>query len=490
VRALRRVLFVVLFGGLGLVLCLGSGGAARAAGLPDTPPAVGPPAALQVPVPQVLHLSDGTPVWLVSRPEVPLVRVVLSLRGGVLDAADPAALGLVSAGLAEGGGGGLDPRAWAEAVAATGAEIHLGVGMVRAWAEVEAVAGQEEAALDLARVALLDPALPGRVLRQAHRQALHAAREAWLSPGHLHEIAIQRTLYGPQHPLGRVLGVAALQSVSPARVRRAWRQLLAATAPAIVVVGDTRAEWILPVLERSLGDLPGAGRAILPVPELGPPVSGPRHVLVDMPGLRRSFLSVLLPVPGAFSAQAPAVDLVNRALAAEFDSRLSRVLREEHGWTYAVSGLLRLWPGHGVLELRCAVDAEHTAVAMQAIQAELDRLVVQPPAGEERAQAQAAVRRDAALDLLANGRLAHRLAVLQAWGQPPDAAQAELRRALDIDDAGLAEVIRRELPVDRALWVITGDRAVVEPQLDAAGLPLDAIRGGRSVVDGADPLPL
>ncbi|NOY25118.1 MAG: insulinase family protein [Oligoflexia bacterium] len=460
-------------------------------------PVVAQPAPLAVPVPQRFSLSDGTPVWLVTRPDLPLIHLSLTIGHGLLAAPDPASLALGST-LFDEGTSTRDALAWSDAVDAEGAEISLLLTAGAARVEVDSLAGHQARTLDLAMEALLHPALPRRALRRARHAAVIDARDAWIAPARLHDLAVQRTLYGPGHPLGRVVGAPELRRVTRGRAMRAWQAMLIGGRPALVVVGDTTMAAIRPALEQAMGKL-GEWKAshptLVPPPSLEPmnlppPAAGPRHVLVDQPGVQRAFVSVLLPVPGLGDPDQPALDLLSRALAAEFDSRLSHALREERGWTYAVTGTLRLWPGHGVLEVRCAVDARVTPAAMVLIDRELHELVAKPPTGVELARAKAAVRRDVASFLLSDRALAGTLAARQGWGLPPQAAAAEAAAAAQVTAAQIGDVAARDLPVDGAIWVITGDRRTIEPLLDAAGIPLDAIRSGRSVVDGIPPLAL
>lgn len=461
---------------LALVLVAGAG-----------PPAVEPGPLPQPPVPQVLALPDGTPVWWVPRPALPLLHIVINLPGGLSDAPDPAALALAAALYPEGpqgrAGGREGAASWAEDLEGEGARVQVGATALRTRVEVEALAGAEAPALDLAVQALVAPALPRRALRVARRAAVEDARTAWLTPGRLHDLAVQQSLYGPEHPLGRRAGARQIRGVGRSRAKAAWSGLLARGCASIVVVGGASATPLLQTLTRTLAPLPDRRGPCAPPGPLPAPISGPRRVLVDLPGASRATISALVPVAGVGDPDQPALELLSRALAADFDSRLSRSLREERGWTYAVHGGLRLWPGHGWLELRFTVDPEVVVPALALVQGELERLTRSPPAGAELARVRAGLRREAAAALWEDGLLAQTLSARQAWGQPPDAAGLELRAALELPEPALAQVAAALL-VSQTTWVITGSRARIEPAMEAAGVPLDAVRSGPMGMDG------
>ncbi|RME20754.1 MAG: insulinase family protein [Deltaproteobacteria bacterium] len=201
------------------------------------------------------------------------------------------------------------------------------------------------------------------------------------------------------------------------------------------------------------------------------------------------FVSALLTVPEAFSPEQPALELLHRALSAEYDSRLSRLLREERGWTYGVHGLLRLWPGHGVMEIRFAVDPAVLPEALAAVQGELRSVATAPLDGGELEQARAALRREVVLRQLRLSRCAHQLAVMQAWGGAPDEDRRLLSAAAALTP-GDVQRVAADLQAAGVVWVLTGDRDAVEPRLDDSGWPLTAIRSARAIVDGDPPLPL
>lgn len=479
--------------GVLLALLGAPGGAWAQADLPPGPPALRAAPPLSLPTPQVLALADGTPVWLLRRPERPITTFVLSLPGGLAQAEDPAALALAAAlieeGVASADGQGMSAAGWAEALEGEGARVKVVASALRTRVEIEALAGREGRALALAVAALSRPALPRAALRVKRRVAAQDARTTWLTPGRLHERAVQLSLYPAGHPLAVRSDARQLARTRRADARRAWQALLERGGRSVVAVGPLAPEALVPLLSAALAPLPAAAGAPAPPVDLPAPASGPLLALFDAPGASRVTVSALLPVGGVGADGQAGLELLSRALVTDFDSRLSRLLREERGWTYGVHGGLRLWPGHGWLELRFTVDPEVLVPALDLVDQELDRLVASPPAGVELARVRAGLRREAARGLWEETELAGSLAARQAWGLGPQAAADELRAALSLPEAELARVAAG-LAVDRVAWVLSGDRSRVEPLLEAAGKAPDLVRSGPSAMDGPGRLPL
>jgi zinc protease len=406
---------------------------AALAGDPDTgPPPVGSGIALRPPIPEVFSLSDGTPVWLIEEHAVPLVRVEVSRRQGYLSVSDPVAALLVGGLVGDG-------------------ERVIGVGAARVWADIEGLAGQEAAALAGLREAL-EPRIRGAEVRRRRRQLARERAGLVGVPGRVHNTALSQALFPDGHPLALRPLARDYRRVTPDRARAAWRELLDAGSPAILVVGDTTAAEIRPLLESHL----------------------------DAPGSDRSWVSLTLPAPGLGDPALPAAEVAARVLGGDFTSRLSALLREERGYVYDIRAELTSWPGLGRIEITAPVDNAVLPEALQAIAAVVQGMASHPP---DAAEIDAARR----LMVLERARAMGSLAGLAAdfgaglvYGLPPE---HERRRFEAYDALSVAEVAAACQALSQAaLWVITGDAAVIEPVLERTDFAPDIIRSGWSVL--------
>lgn len=469
-----------------LLLAAGLAGPARAApaeaapaveaalppGWGAVPPPVEPPGPAPVPVPAVHHLADGTPVWVVERHDLPLVRVEVSLGCGWLSCAgDPAAARVLGAVLGE-GPRGEDPAAWRAALGELGAEARLGVGAMRAWADVETLAGTEGEAVALVARAFRDPALRRRDLVRARRRATDSHRHAEEHGAAVLSAALARAVYPPGHPLARVDRARDFRRVGRGDLRRAHRAILARGAPSILVVGDTTWETVRPALEEAWSGLPGtAGPPELPPP----PPRGPRVILVDLPGLTVAALALDMPAPGAFTPELPAVELLAELWAGAFGSRLNLLLRERLGLAYGVDGRLRVWPGHGRWQVTTTVAPGAVGEALDAMHGELWALAKRPPEDAEVEAARRAMFLQGAAALGSLESLAFQLGVAEAYGRPATWARDQQRRYAEVSAEAVREAARRLTASDEVVWVVVGDRFDVEPALEAAGWTPDLV---------------
>ena len=406
------------------------------------------------------------------------MRVELSVAAGWLGAADPAAARVAGRVLLEGRQGAVPLQASLEAL---GAQVEVGVGASRLWLDVDALAGTEAEAVALAWGALAEMALPARAVRLAAREARADRRTLSRAPGAVHEAAVARAVYPSDHPLGAREPASWLRGLGRARVRGAARALLGQGAPAVVVVGDTTADAILPVLEAAW---PGLGGRETPGILAAPPRVGPRLVLVDDPGAASARITVSSPAPGAFTADLAVVELVNECFGGGFSSRLNARLREELGLAYGAFSRVRAWPGHGRLLVDAVVAVGSLPAALEEIDAVRRGMVESPPAGAELEAARRGLLRDEAVNRGTAAGVAYELGLLVTWGEDPAWRAEHAARRAAATEADVAAAARALLDTDDVVIVVSADAWAALDALDAAGRAPDAIWSADWVIDG------
>lgn len=440
--------------------------------IPFTP--VVPPPPPHVPAVEVRALPDGTPAWFVPRDEVPLVRVELSLRHD--GTVPPGALAALGARWGE-GTEAHPGRSWRAALDGLGAETSVGCGTWRCWLDVEVPTDTLEPALALVAEALRAPELDGiGRLRRAWRAEWKTDPRA---PDLVPELALDRALFPDGHPWRQDRSPAFFRGVRPGAVRAVWADVLAGARASLVVVGDVDPDAALPMLAGAYGTFPGKA----PPSDPAPPRSGPRGVLVDVPGEAAARVLVALPGPPRDASDAGAWALAVHVLGGDFAGRLNTRLREELGWTYAARATHQDAPDFGLATIRATVPGERAAAAL----AEIGRLLDAAAAGGFREEEVAAARHtffaEAAGSALTLRGLAAPLGHEQIGDLPPGETVRRVARLADVSVADVNAAARRWLAEPRT-WVVSGDRNELEPLLEEAGLVPDTVWSACTAVWG------
>lgn len=433
----------------------------------DTPPAIGAPPVFRAPVAAVSTLSNGVPVWIVERPDLPLVSVNVVFRGG--SASDPAqrpGLAALADTMLVHGAGDRDASAFAAATEQQAIRLEVNTEASYTELALSTQADRLDVALDLLADAILRPRFEADELVRVKAQRDSELAEALDDPMQVAKRAALAALYGPGHPYahaptGTRAGVAA---ATADEVRASWAARAGANRAMITVVGAVNGTAVREALERRLG----AMGAVSPAPEVPPAPSRDERglVLVDNPGSSQSVLYVIMPGPAPTDPALHGARMGVIALGGSFTSRLNALLREKKGYTYGVSARLAPDRHNSTVFVRTAVRQDVTAPALKDLLRELDRL----PKGITAAELDKArgARRAILVDALeSRAGAAGSIAGLWEIGLPPENWENE-RLALDAMDPKAVKKALKSIDLDGAVVVVVGDASVVGEPLKKA----------------------
>ncbi|MCP4810294.1 MAG: insulinase family protein [Proteobacteria bacterium] len=411
-------------------------------------------------------LSSGAPVWLLARHEVPLVRIELSVTWPGADATTEEQLLSSLAGLLveTSGTQQRDSGAWSSELEKLGASTSIGVSSRRLWADVEAPTGSEDEALELVAEALFQPAFDAKTARPHIARWAAERRDLALEIHRIHQRGLNHAWFPVDHPLRQTSQTEDIEALSAEAAQALLERILATGQVALVVVGDTSADRVLPLLESTYGHLEGE-EAARPVTPVEPP---PTRWLVDRPGFDIAQVTVAVPAPPVGHDDVPALQVWMTALAGTFTSRLNADLREERGLTYGVQGSVGNWYGAGRAEVDCVSSVEHVGEVLLGIEDHLDRVETHGITQAELDTARNHI-------LLSEGRAfaslayaAAELGELLTIGNDLAMIDAGRVRLMELTPADVALAARKWASPAHRVWVVTGPREPLEIQLEQA----------------------
>lgn len=295
---------------------------------------------LSFPALERFTLSNGVPVVLARRPEVPVVQVQAMFDAGfAADAGSKtgtAAFAMAMMGEGAGPYGALDFAARAEDLGAT---VDASAALDASTATLSALKDRLDPSLALFATMLREPRLDAAEIERVRKQWLSRIAREKSQPNSIAQRLLPPLMYGTGHPYG----IPFTGSGTEASVRSLTRtdltdHLAAWVRPdnmRLVVVGDTTPEAIRPLLEKHLGSwrATSAARGTKTVPEVALPAR-PRVFLVDRPDAEQAFILAGHPIPSSRSPQALETDSAITVIGGLFSSRLNMNLREDKGWSY------------------------------------------------------------------------------------------------------------------------------------------------------------
>jgi zinc protease len=199
-------------------------------------------------------------------------------------------------------------------------------------------------------------------------------------------------------------------------------------------------------------------------------------VLVDRPDAPQSVIRIVAPGQPRLSPLRTGLRMMNAILGGSFTSRLNFNLREQKGYTYGASSGFAFMRHAGAFTARAAVFTEVTAAAVTEFLNELRGIGERPITADEMTKARATLLGRAAEALSTTAGLTATYGEIRLYDLPLDEPGRFVAEMDQHDAAGLQALAARHVDADHAGIVIVGNRAVIEPDLRALGLPAPQLR--------------
>jgi zinc protease len=445
-------------------------------------PKAGPaPAFTPAPV-ERRRLSNGLEVLIAERHNLPIVGLNLVVKGGgTLVPAGKEGLASLAGDLLTEGTKTRDSLGIASELAELGASINGGGGAESCNLSLTTLARNLPKALDIYTDVLLHPAFPEKDLERLRTQRLSMlSRQVDSAPG-IASLVFPKLLYGEDHPYGRSnMGTPkSVKGLTREDVVAFYKALFVPNNAALIVVGDTTPDAILPVLESALKDWKPGSPVSTTLAE--PPPSKPLTVyLIDKPGAAQSILSVGQVGVARNSPDYFPLTIMNAILGGQFSSRINLNLREDKGYTYGARSSFNFAKGPGPFEANAPVKTEDTKPALVELMKELKDITGPRPAtGVEVAFAKDRLIKGfpARFESIAGaggrrgggggggGGLGGTLAELVLYDLPNDYFTTYRDKVEAVTPADVHRVAEKYLDPSRMTILVVGDRAVIESDL-------------------------
>jgi zinc protease len=467
-RAHRR--FVALIAVLTLALAVPA-----LAQAPDrsTPPAPGPPPTLKLPEIQKRSLSNGLPVRIVELHKVPIVQIdLLVLSGAGSDPAGKYGVASMVAAMLDEGAGKRSALEIADEVDYLGATLSTGssfdTSAVGLWVPV---ARLSEALPIMADVALR-PTFPPPELERLRKERLTSMLQARDDPRSIAELAFPRIVFGEQNRYGSSASGTpdAVKSFTVDDLRSFYRAYYRPGNAALIVVGDVKADSLMPQLEAAFGGWKGEGPSPSATPVPNAQQLAARQVyIIDKPGAPQSQIRIGgVGVPRS-TPDYYAVEVLNTILGGSFSSRLNQNLREKHGYTYGAGSSFVMRLSAGPFVASSGVETEVTAGALKEFFNELTG-ILKPVPSTELARARNYVALSFPGEFETAGDIARKLEELTVYRLPDDYFATYVSRIEAVSEADVQRVAQKYILPARFAVVIVGDRKTIEAGVRALNL--------------------
>ena len=446
----------------------------------DPMPAIGAVSDLDFPAVERARLSNGVEVVYAHSATVPITRVAVEFDAGyAADRADRLGAHSLMLNLMEEGTASRDATRLAEEQEALGASINVGASTDRSSASLTAVTTNLRPSLALLADVVRNPAFaPGEIERLRAQRLATIANER-TSPNAIAARALPPLLYGPDSPYGRPLSgngdEATITALGRDDILSEYRTWIRPDNATVFVVSDLPLAQVTAELERAFGDwrAPDAPRG---AKSFGPAVAPgqSRIVLINRPQSPQSLIygGVLLPMSGTDDLLT--LNTANTILGTDFLSRINADLRETKGWSYGVRGTVNQLEHQAPYFISAPVQANRTGESIAALLEQYNAFLTdRGVTPEELERTINGNTRSLAGGFETSAQLLGALRSNALYQRPDDYYETVASRTRALTAADLDAAARAAINPGGIVWVVVGDAAVVRPQLDALGLPVE-----------------
>ncbi len=436
-----------------------------------TPPTVGPPVTVHLPVPQTFTLANGLQVYFVEEKALPVLSASLVSRAGS-ENNPPTKAGLASLTaltMAE-ATTTRDLTQLAEAQERLGTTIRMRSSMDGATAAMTVLTNHTGEGMTLFADVIEHPALNNEDFDRLRKQRLVAISQEGDQVSAIAQRVGPKLLYGEQPYGASPNGTAAsVESITREDVASFYGQHFGPSDSALVLVGDIGLADAKKLAETYFGGWSAKAVSAATIPPA--PQAPPTHiVIVDKPGAPQTALVAYGLGTSANSPDTFILEIMNYILGGSFGSRINMNLREVHGYTYGAGSYYAQYRTGGPFITSTLVRTDVTGAAAKEMMAEIRGFSSKLPTAAELNTAKNSNVQSLPGNFETTGATADALGSLFLYNRPPDYFATLPAKYAAVTPADIERVAKQDLRPDELLIVAAGDRAKIEPQLKTAGL--------------------
>jgi len=438
-------------------------------------PTVDAPPEAVFPAMQRTTLSNGLKVILAERHAAPVVELTLMVDAGY--AADQGAIpgtASLAMNMLDEGTTSRSALEISEEMAMLGANMgsfsNLDVSVVTLSALKENLA----ASLDLYTDVILHPSFPQNELDRLKKQQLAGIQREKSTPLQMALRVFPKLLYGEGHAYslpftgsGTEASVSSLTRENLSDFHQTWFKPNNAT---LIVVGDVTMGELEPLLEQRFADWNEGSVPTKNIAEVAHK-SAPTIYLMDRPGSQQSIIFAGHVAPPTNNPNEIAIETMNTILGGSFTSRINMNLREDKGWSYGARTILVGARGQRPFIIYAPVQTDKTSESMIEAEKELRGILGDRPiTSDEIEKAQKSQTLTLAGRWETNNAVEGSIGQIVQYGLPDDYFDTYTQRVRALNMDQVSEAAHEVVHPDNLVWIIVGDRSIIEPKIRELGL--------------------
>ncbi len=409
--------------------------------------------------PEIQHwkTDNGSRVYFVPAPQLPMVDIRVVFDAGSARDGERAGLAVMTNGLLDAAAGELGEEEIAERLEGLGAQ--LGSSALRDMALVTlrslSDAKYLDPAVEILATIISQPRFPDDIFQRERKRMLIGLQAEQQSPSSIASKAFYRTIYG-DHPYGSPSNgtVESIQALQREELEKFHKQYYVAANAVIAIVGNLSRDQAEALATRLVAKLP-TGKAAPELPEVKPlamPVkevisfpSSQTHILVGQPGMTRTDPDYM------------ALYVGNHILGGSgFGSRIMAEIREKRGLAYSAYSFFMPMRHKGPFQIGLQTRNDKAAEADRVLQETLQKFIEQGPTAKELEAATKNITGGFPLRIDSNKDILEYIAMIGFYNLPLDYLDTFNQRIEAVTLKEIRDAFRRRIDPEKMATIMVG----------------------------------
>lgn len=408
--------------------------------------------------PQLRHLSNGIPIYVIDRGSDEVNRISVYVRGGVLDELVPMLALLTGAALLEG------------SAHFTSAHIANRLDFEGSWKAVQVYDDYVElsfwslnehlgSVLEILIDCLTSPAFAAADVEVLKRRYAATCATQRRRGKYYSSLATKQMLYGKHHPLACDTTPEQILSITREQLLHFYHTNYKSASMQVVLAGRITPE-MQAMVDATVGQLSLPGDAPGPYDWTSftmPSAGGMMHI--DRPGDVQASVAIAIPAVERLHPDYLKLRFTTTLLGGYFGSRLMTNIREDKGYTYGISAYLAGREHCGNIGIATECDPEHVEPLLNEVRKEMHRLCEEPVAEAELNIVKQNMIGDLVKTLDTAFNVASYVVSTIAFGVYPEYYNRQVQQVMAATAADVKLMAQRYLDADRMLIAVAAPGA-------------------------------
>ncbi|RIV23828.1 insulinase family protein [Fibrisoma montanum] len=440
-------------------------------------PGPGPNPTLKVPPYWTDKMANGLKVIGARNDEVPTVTMLFSIKGGhLLSATDPSKAGIaqLTAALMNEATERFSNEELSAKLEKLGSNIDIRAGTEEINVSVESMVKNLDSTLALVEEKLLRPKFAAEDFDRLKKQQIELVANQSTQPVVIANKAYSKLLYGPDNirsiPVSGT--VKTVEAITLDDVKAFYQKYLSPSVTNLVIVGDIDQSTAL----SKLAFLNKWAPKSVTLPKAAPArkIDKTRIYLVDKEKAAQSEIRIgyLTDMPYDATGDYYRAGLANYMLGGAFNSRINMNLREDKGWTYGARSGFGSTKTPGPFTAQAGVKAAATDSSVVEFVKEITNYTKSGISEQELAFVKSSLGQVDALRYETPLQKAFFLGRIIEYDLPRNFVEQQSEILRNITKAQIDAVAKKNLPVDKMIITVVGNKELIKPGLQRLGYEL------------------